>query len=695
MAFVTADRVLDTSTSTGTGDLVVSGSSPNGYRTFSTVMSVADTCYYSAQHQTLNEWETGTATYSSANTLTRTTVSSSSNANAAVNFSAGTKDVSITFLASKSVQTNPSGQTVNSGGSYTRTAFTATAGQTSFTVSYTVNYVEVYVNGILLNSADYTASTGTTVVLAAAASSGDIIEVIALNVGTFTSGGYTRTTYTGTAGQTSFTASYTPGYVEVFLNGVLLDPTDYTATSGTAIVLGTGTAAGDTVDIVALNIGGFTGGVTVTGTPTSGQLTSWTGSSSIQGVASSSVDGNLNLTIGGNLSMSSSFLRNRLINGNMYVAQRLPAAVATTAASGTGSVATVTFSGGVTVAVGATVIITGMTPTGYNGTYTVTASSAGSVSFASTTTGAQTVAGQITYTSVTVTAGTTVPTISTGYPIVDRWFAYSTGANVVAAQVAGTGSNRSILQITGAASVTAVGVGQRIESLNSYDLSGKTCTLSVSLANSLLTTVTWTASYANTNDTFGTIGTATKTQIATGTFTVSSTLTRYTTNISVPAAATTGIEILFTVGAQTSGTWQIDDVQFEEGSIATPFERQPYTQQLQNCQRYYEKSYDQSVGPGTTVVSSGPWPGATQGVTVNTGYFNIVAPFSVVKFSRPTGVVYSPVTGNTSVVRNWTSGADFASGTVVAGNSSLSVANGATGLNAFIAYHWTASAEIP
>jgi hypothetical protein len=126
-------------------------------------------------------------------------------------------------------------------------------------------------------------------VLATAASAGDIVDVIALNIGTFTSGGYTRTTYTGTAGQTSFTAAYTPNYVQVYLNGVLLDPTDYTATSGTAIVLGTGTAAGDTVDIVALNIGGFTGGVTVTGTPASGQLTSWTGSSSIQGFAPSAI----------------------------------------------------------------------------------------------------------------------------------------------------------------------------------------------------------------------------------------------------------------------------------------------------------------------------------------------------------------------------------------------------------------------
>ena len=192
-------------------------------------------------------------------------------------------------------------------------------------------------------------------------------------------------------------------------------------------------------------------------------------------------------------------------------------------------------------------------------------------------------------TSATVTAGTAVPTASTGYPCVDRFFVYSTGANVTAAQVAGANGNKNLLQVTGAASVTAVGIGQRIEQLNSYDMAGQTCTLSVNIANSLLTTVTWTASYATTTaNTFGTIGTPTKTQIATGTFTVTSTLTQYTASVPVPAAATKGIEILFTVGAQISGTWQIGNVQFETGSVATPFERFPYGTQFALCQRHYQ-----------------------------------------------------------------------------------------------------------
>lgn len=109
MAHITADRVRDTSTTTGTGALTVSGTAPTGYRTFSAVCSTSDTFWYSIQHQTLNEWEIGLGTYSSANTVTRTTVLKSSNSNNAVSFSAGTKDVFITLAADKTVQLDNSG----------------------------------------------------------------------------------------------------------------------------------------------------------------------------------------------------------------------------------------------------------------------------------------------------------------------------------------------------------------------------------------------------------------------------------------------------------------------------------------------------------------------------------------------------------------------------------------------------------
>jgi hypothetical protein len=211
-------------------------------------------------------------------------------------------------------------------------------------------------------------------------------------------------------------------------------------------------------------------------------------------------------------------------------------------------------------------------------------------------------------TSATITAG---GTIAAGYSTVDRFYVYCTGANVTAAQVAGSGAIKNRLQITGAASATAVGIGQRIESLNSYDMAGSTATLSADLAiSATLTTVTWTASYATTTaDTFGTLASPTITQIATGTFTVTSTVTNFSTNISIPAAATTGIQIVFTVGALTAGlTWTVGNVQLEKGSTATSFDYRPYSTELQLAQRYFEKSVGAINGSnGLTITGRCQW----------------------------------------------------------------------------------------
>lgn len=98
MGFVIKDRVQDTTQTTGTGALTLAASPPSGCRTFGSVCSIGDTLPYSIQHQTLDEWEDGIGTYSASNTLTRTTITNSSNGGAAVNFSAGTKDVALVVL---------------------------------------------------------------------------------------------------------------------------------------------------------------------------------------------------------------------------------------------------------------------------------------------------------------------------------------------------------------------------------------------------------------------------------------------------------------------------------------------------------------------------------------------------------------------------------------------------------------------
>jgi len=62
----------------------------------------------------------------------------------------------------------------------------------------------------------------------------------------------TRDNFTATASQTTFTTSgYTPGFLDVYLNGIHLDPSDYTATDGTDVVLASGASSGDVVTVVA------------------------------------------------------------------------------------------------------------------------------------------------------------------------------------------------------------------------------------------------------------------------------------------------------------------------------------------------------------------------------------------------------------------------------------------------------------
>jgi len=72
------------------------------------------------------------------------------------------------------------------------------------------------------------------------------------NAGSSVNGTSERTTYTATAGQTVFAATYDTGYIDVYLNGVkLLVGTDFTATNGTSITLASGASVNDVVDIVA------------------------------------------------------------------------------------------------------------------------------------------------------------------------------------------------------------------------------------------------------------------------------------------------------------------------------------------------------------------------------------------------------------------------------------------------------------
>ena len=101
MPLVVADRVKETTTSTGTGTITLAGAA-TGFQSFS-VIGNGNQTYYTIADQTGSNWEVGIGTYtSSGTTLSRTTVLASSNSGSLVNFTSGTKDVFVTYPAGRS-----------------------------------------------------------------------------------------------------------------------------------------------------------------------------------------------------------------------------------------------------------------------------------------------------------------------------------------------------------------------------------------------------------------------------------------------------------------------------------------------------------------------------------------------------------------------------------------------------------------
>ena len=132
--------------------------------------------------------------------------------------------------------------------------FSGTGSQTAYTMTVApanTSSIIVAVTGVLQDPSTYSVS-GTTLTFSAAPPSGTSnISVRYLGIpasGVTTTAYRTVTNFTATAGQTSFSVpSYTVGYIDVYRNGVRLVSTDYTATTGTTVVLANACTVGDSV----------------------------------------------------------------------------------------------------------------------------------------------------------------------------------------------------------------------------------------------------------------------------------------------------------------------------------------------------------------------------------------------------------------------------------------------------------------
>jgi hypothetical protein len=149
------------------------------------------------------------------------------------------------------------------------------------------------------------------------------------------------------------------------------------------------------------------------------------------------------------------------------------------------------------------------------------------------------------------------------------------------------------------------------------------------------------------------------------------------------------------LASATSNYWQITGVQLEVGDTATPFEFKPFTQDLEECQRYYQKSYNYSVVPGTVSGANAVFTTTSRTNTsipsLNTGRFGVVMRGS------PTMTWYSPSTGASGKIRDVAAGVDrtivwnFDSGDNFGG---WIITDSAPSDGAEVRGHWQASAEL-
>jgi hypothetical protein len=141
--------------------------------------------------------------------------------------------------------------------------------------------------------------------------------------------------------------------------------------------------------------------------------------------------------------------------------------------------------------------------------------------------------------------------------------------------------------------------------------------------------------------------------------------------------------------ANASATWQITGVQLEANTTATPFEHLQYGQQLALCQRYYEKSYNQSTVPATaqiagaaSSVSSSSAPTQGNGVT-----------FKVTKRAAPTMAIYNGVTGAVGYSYRVSDAASVATTFSHVGEHAAAYINIPSSANGYY-FHFTADSEL-
>lgn len=155
----------------------------------------------------------------------------------------------------------------------------ASGGQNTFSVpgGYVIGQLQVFANGIQLSSGDYIAIDSVNVVVNQPRIAGDVMRFTSLSTlwGVTNANAYSSSEVTASSNnQTTFTVAYNTGTTQVFLNGVMLNSSDYTANNGTTVALasGSGVQAGHILRIISFNNVNLSGALPLSGGTINGTL---------------------------------------------------------------------------------------------------------------------------------------------------------------------------------------------------------------------------------------------------------------------------------------------------------------------------------------------------------------------------------------------------------------------------------------
>lgn len=397
-----------------------------------------------------------------------------------------------------------------------------------------------------------------------------------------------RNTFAAGSGQTVFSAIYTPGYVDVYVNGIkLFNGIDFTATDGNTVVLTNGTSANDNVEIIGIQ------------------------------------------------TTASNVLRNEnlIINGNFDIWQR-----GTSLSSGTGfrylADRWCNQSGGTTYTVSQQSFTVGQTLVPNNPSFfqrMVVTSVAGSTNFCVT---GQRLENVKKLSGKTVTLSFWAKADASKYMSIEVHQNFGTGGSPSDA-IQGLGIKKLALTTTWT---------KYVHTFTLPSIDGKVIGTD---NNDFTFIVFWFdsgTSYAYRNDSLG----------------------------------------------HQSGTFDIAQVQLEEGSVVTDFENRTFEEELELCQRYYQKSYAQSVFPGTASVVGIVYTGRISYVGSNTYTASL---HKIMRATPPTITFYSPDTGTASRCRG-SDGTDYTVTSTNPGAGRISFSWTTTTANLVYYFHWTADAEV-